>query len=53
MNQNIFVVYPSAKLGDFIWHVPFIKHISDITNKKVILITRKSIKKVYGLKAMV
>ena len=42
MNQNIFVVYPSAKLGDFIWHVPFIKHISDISNKKVILITRKS-----------
>ena len=42
MNQNIFVVYPSGKLGDFIWHVPFIKHISDISNKKVILITRKS-----------
>ena len=42
MNRNIFVVYPSAKLGDFIWHLPFIKHISDISNKKVILITRKS-----------
>jgi|TARA_B110000093_G_scaffold134905_1_gene144458 heptosyltransferase-2 len=42
MNQNIFVVYPSGKLGDFIWHVPFIKHISDISHKRVILITRKS-----------
>ncbi len=42
MNQNIFVVYPSGKLGDFIWHVPFIRHISKISSKRIILITRES-----------
>ncbi len=42
MNKNIFVIYPSGKLGDLIWHLPFIKHISQINNKKVIVITRKS-----------
>ena len=42
MNQNIFVVYPSGKLGDFIWHMPFIRHISNISKRKIILITRES-----------
>ena len=42
MNQNIFVVYPSGKLGDFIWHMPFLRHISNISKRKIILITRES-----------
>ena len=42
MNKNIFVVYPSGKLGDFIWHLPFFKHISEKKNSKIFLITRKS-----------
>ena len=42
MNKNIFVVYPSGKLGDFIWHLPFFKHISENIGSKIFLITRKS-----------
>ena len=41
MNKNIFVVYPSGKLGDFIWHLPFFKHISEKMESKIFLITRK------------
>ena len=41
MNKNIFVVYPSGKLGDFIWHLPFFKHISEKMDSKIFLITRK------------
>jgi len=42
VNKNIFVVYPSGKLGDFIWHLPFFKHISKRMGSKIFLITRKS-----------
>jgi len=40
--MNICIVYSSPKLGDLIWHLPFVKIISDKYKKKVILITRSS-----------
>ena len=40
--MSICVVYPSGKLGDLIWHLPFFKHISSHTKQKVYLITRSS-----------
>ncbi len=42
MNKSIFVIYPSGKLGDLIWHLPFFKHISNIKNQSIYLITRKN-----------
>ena len=40
--MNIFIVYPSGKLGDLIWHLPFLKIISKHYNKRIIFITRSS-----------
>ena len=40
--MNICVIYPSPKLGDLIWHLPFIKIISEKYKEKIILITRSS-----------
>ena len=42
MSKKIIVIYPSGKLGDFLWHVPFFEHISKISNQKVIILTRRS-----------
>lgn len=42
MNKSIFVIYPSGKLGDLIWHLPFFKHISELKNESIYLITRKN-----------
>lgn len=42
MNKSIFVIYPSGKLGDLIWHLPFFKHISKFRNQSIYLITRKN-----------
>ena len=40
--MNICVIYSSPKLGDLIWHLPFIKIISEKYNEKIILIARSS-----------
>ena len=36
------IVYPSGKLGDLIWHLPFFKIISKKYNEKVFLLTISS-----------
>lgn len=40
--MNAAIIYPSGKLGDLIWHIPFIKIISNRHYKKIIFITRRS-----------